>query len=100
DVHYVEDAESLMDDKNALGVLRSALWSQSQEKPPIREVTWTVSRRMARFNFTGGLIVISNENLAESSPVIRAIKTRINVLRIDFSNEEILALMKEICRKG
>lgn len=31
DIHFLEDAETLMDDRKSFGVLRSALWSQSKE---------------------------------------------------------------------
>ena len=46
------------------------------------------------------MIVISNANLAESIPEVRAIKSRVNVLRIDISAEEMKALMTRICLNG
>lgn len=100
DIHLIEDAETLLDDKKSFGVLRSALWSQCKQKPPIRDITWTAFKTTIRFQFTGGIIIISNVNLADSIPEIRAIKTRINVLGIDVSNDEIRALMKQICLDG
>ena len=100
DIHFIEDAETLLDDKKSFGVLRAALWSQSRKKPPEREITWTAFKTTIRFIFTGGIIVISNANLAEEIPEIRAIKTRINVLRLDLSAEELLALMKKLCLEG
>lgn len=99
-IHVIEDAESMMADKLAWGVLRSALWSQSKKKPPEREITWTAFKTSLRFIFTGGIIVISNENLADTIPEIRAIKTRINVTKLDVSSEEILALMLKLCNDG
>jgi hypothetical protein len=99
-VHLVEDAETLLDDKKAFGVLRSALWSQSNARPMERPVTWGAMGTDISFTFTGGIIVISNVNLAEASPEIRAIKTRIKVLTIDVTQEEIKALMKKICIGG
>jgi hypothetical protein len=100
DIHLIEDAETLMDDKKTFGVLRSALWSQSKEKPPVREITWTAHKTEIRFPFTGAIIVISNANLADEIPEVRAIKTRINVIKLDLSNEELLALQKKICLDG
>ncbi len=100
DIHLIEDAETLLDDRKAFGVLRSALWSQSKQKPPEREITWTAFRTNVRFIFTGGIIVVSNANLAEDIPEIRAIKTRINVLHLDLSKEELLAMMKNLCLQG
>src|SRR5436309_1175898 len=100
DIHFLEDAETLFDDRKAFGVLRSALWSQDKSRPMKREITWTAFKTDIRFHFYGGIIIISNSNFAEAIPEIRAIKTRINVLRIDISNDEIFALMKKICSKG
>jgi hypothetical protein len=100
DIHFIEDAETMLDDKRAWGVLRSALWSQSRKKPPEREITWTAFQVNIRFIFTGGVIIVSNSNLAESVPAIRAIKSRITVLGLDLSNNEIRALMKKICQDG
>ncbi len=100
DVHVIEDAETLLDDKKASGVLRSALHSQSTAKPSVRTITWGAFQTQIRFSFTGGIIVISNSNLAQQIPEIRAIKSRITVLHMDVSNEELLALMKRICLKG
>lgn len=100
DCHFVEDAETLLDDKKAFGLLRSALWSQSRAKPPVREITWTAFKTTIRFDFTGSLIVISNVNLADTIPEIRAIKTRIKVLGLDVTNLETRALMKKICFDG
>src|SRR6266478_5423494 len=99
-IHWIEDAESLMDDKKALGVLRSACWSQSKKRPPERMVTWTASRVRIEFMFTGGILVISNCNLADASPELRAIKTRVMVLHVDLDQAEVVALMKEICQAG
>jgi hypothetical protein len=100
DVHVVEDAETLIDDKRAWGVLRSALWSQSKAKPPERQITWTAWKVNINFIFTGGIIIISNANLCESKPELRALKSRINVLGLDVTNDEIRALMKQICIDG
>lgn len=99
-IHIVEDAETLLDDKKSFGVLRSALWSQSKKKPPEREITWTAFKTTIRFVFTGGIIIISNVNLAQTVPEIAALKTRIKVIGLDFLNEEIRALMKKICLAG
>ncbi|MEI7686562.1 MAG: hypothetical protein WCL32_16205 [Planctomycetota bacterium] len=100
DIHLIEDAETLLDDKKSFGVLRSALWSQSRKRPMEREISWQAFNTDIRFVFTGGIIVISNANLAETIPEIRAIKTRINVLRLDLTSEELLAKMKQICLAG
>ena len=66
----------------------------------VRPITWKAHQTSIDFDFTGGIIVISNVNLADTVPEIRAIKTRVNVLSVEFSADEIKALMKQICTPG
>ena len=54
-IHLIEDAEDLLTEKNAPGVLRMALWTQDRSKPPERLVTWTVSKEPITFIFTGAV---------------------------------------------
>jgi hypothetical protein len=100
DIHLIEDADTLLDDKRAWGVLRSALWSQSKKKPPRRMVTWTAFNTSLRFVFTGGIIIVGNTNIIQTRGELRALKSRISVLHLDVSNNEIRALMKQICQEG
>lgn len=99
-LHWIEDAETLLEDKKTFGVLRSACWSQSKERPAKRLVTWTAFKTRIEFIFTGSILVISNVNMADESPEIRAIKTRVKVLHVDVTNDELLAMMKQICQDG
>lgn len=101
-LHLIEDAETMMDDRKTPGVIRSACWSNTNPKarPMIRPITWGAHATGIRFDFTGGLIVISNANLATAIPEIRAMKSRIIILGMDVSAEQIKALMKKICLDG
>lgn len=99
-IHWIEDAETLLDDKKSFGVIRSACWSQSNQRPRVREITWTAFKTEIRFNFTGSILVVSNVNLIDASPEIRAIKTRVKILNMDVTNQEVFALMKQICQAG
>jgi hypothetical protein len=99
-IHVIEDAERLFKDPNALGVLRSALFSQSKKRPPERVITWNVHGHKLRFTFTGSIIVVSNANLADSTPEMRAVNTRLRVFNLDVSTAEIIARMKDMCQHG
>jgi hypothetical protein len=99
-IHLVEDAETLLDDRRAWGVLRSALWSQSRARPMVREITWTAYKTQIRFPFVGGVIIISQRNLGVNKPEVRAIKTRVGCYHIDLTSREVKALMKSICLGG
>jgi hypothetical protein len=98
-VHVIEDAETMMNDKAAVGVLRSALWGQEDGGSQERWVTWTVSRPKKEFPFTGGVIVISNRPLPDL-PELEALKTRVPTLLLEPTDNELRALMRQIAAGG
>jgi hypothetical protein len=96
-IHVLEDMERLTKDRDAQGVLRSALWAQPGHE---RAVTWTTATGgPLRFTFRGGLILISNRRLADM-PELRALATRIEVHRLDVSDPELEALMRDLAAQG
>jgi hypothetical protein len=96
-LHVLEDMERLTKDPDAQGVLRSALWAQPGHD---RVVTWTTATDgRQRFIFRGGLILISNRPLADL-PELRALATRIEVYRLEATEAELAALMREVAAKG
>jgi hypothetical protein len=52
-----------------------------------------------RFVFRGGIIFTANTPMAQL-PELRALATRITVMRLDVSEMEIEALMRDLARKG
>jgi len=98
-IHWIEDAEPLFTDKTALGILRSACWSQCDKRPPERPISW-VTAGGDSFTFTGGILAISNANLVDSSPELRAVKSRVRVLEMGLSPNEMRVLMKTACQAG
>jgi hypothetical protein len=99
-LHILEDVETLFADRNAVGVLRSALWGQ-QGKGGRQErlVVWHVARRREELLFTGGVILVANCPL-DNIPQLRALKTRIACVRHQPSHEEVAALMRKIAADG
>jgi len=96
-IHVLEDMERLTKDPDAQGVLRSALWAQPGHD---RVVTWTTATDgPVRFGFRGGLILISNRPLADL-PELRALATRIEVHRLEITDAELTALMRDLAAKG
>jgi hypothetical protein len=98
-IHVLEDMEALFDDRMAQGVLRSALWGQVKDGKPLRGVTWRSHKNDLRFQFNGGVIIISNRPLSDL-PELNAIATRINPTQLQVSDQEAGALMKHIASKG
>jgi hypothetical protein len=98
--HVLEDIESLFSDKHSFGVLRSALWGQSDRfGRQERNIVWQTAKSREEVIFTGGLILISNCPL-DDIPELRAIKTRIPCVHFVVSNEEVAAMMRQIASEG
>jgi hypothetical protein len=95
-VHVLEDMERLTDDRDAQGVLRSALWAQPDRE---REVTWTTADRESRIVFSGGLIMLANRPLADL-PELRALASRIAVHKLDLTEIEMAAHVRQVARSA
>jgi hypothetical protein len=101
-IHVLEDVEQMMSDKNAIGVLRSALWGQRRDGgrgPQERWITWTAHCKHLETLFTGGIIVISNKSLLDL-PELQALKTRILCMHLHPTDNELRALMRFIAAQG
>lgn len=96
-LHVIEDIEALVRDRNAVGVLRSALWGtrRGRDGRVERLVTWSARGACSEFVFTGGLILTSNRSIGDL-PELSALKTRVTYLHLDVSDDEILALMRRV----
>jgi hypothetical protein len=96
-VHVLEDMERLTNDRDAQCVLRSALWSQPGRD---RVVTWTTGTGgEEHFVFRGGIILLANRPLADL-PELRALATRISVMRLEVTDAELEALMRDLAASG
>jgi len=98
-VHVLEDCEALLKDRSALGVLRSALWSQGEQRHAERRVTWRSHGGDLSVGFTGGLILLCNTRL-DDIPELRAVKTRISSLQLTATHEELAAFVRRLAGKG
>ena len=101
-LHVLEDMEQLFRDSGAKGVLRSALWSQSgndARRPQERLVTWTSYKMEHSFMFTGGIIMTANRPFPPD-PELEAVKTRIAYMQLVVSDNEMIALMRDVSARG
>ncbi len=95
-VHVLEDMERIVSDRDAQGVLRSALWSQGDRD---RVVTWTTNAGEQRLTFRGGIIMLANRPLGDI-PELRALASRIAVHKLEVNDAEMSAHMRRIARQG
>ncbi len=99
-LHVLEDCEQLFRDGNACGVLRSALWGQTNtQHGQDRPVSWRTFNQKMSFTFEGGIILIGNRPL-DSIPELRAIQSRIPTLQLTATNHELAALMRSVSEEG
>jgi hypothetical protein len=95
-VHVLEDMERLTDDRDAQGVLRSAVWAQPGRD---RVVTWNTAAGQSQFIFGGGIIMLANRPLADL-PELRALASRIAVQRLDVTEAEMAAHIRRVASAG
>ena len=96
-VHLLEDMEQLYADKKAVGYLRSATWGDANMQN--RLITKTIHQKRVSFEFTGGIIILSNMPLGEIAS-LRALATRLNPAEFNPTEEEKQALMWKIAEGG
>ena len=96
-VIFLDDCDSLFRNLPALGILRSALWGQGQE----RLVTYNSSalHKASAFNFTGSIIATANV-LPRANPAFEAVLSRIDTFELDASNTEVIELMRKLAVEG
>ena len=94
---FLDDADSLYRNLPALGILRSALWGDRNE----RLVTYNSSQidLPSSFHFTGRIIFTANV-LPTKNQAFNAVLSRIDVFELDASNEEVIELMQHLAKQG
>ena len=97
--HVLAAMEQMFTERNAQGVLRSALWGQVKDGRQQRVITWNSLRTALRCHFDGGIIIVSNRPL-RSVPELNALGTRINPTQLHVTQQEAAALMRKIAGDG
>jgi hypothetical protein len=78
-------------------LIRPALDDGSDE----RWVNWETADDMASFVFTGGIIIVGNEDLSKSrSEIGEAVKSRMKPIKWELSIVEIMSVMKKMADAG
>ncbi|WP_145271412.1 hypothetical protein [Planctomycetes bacterium SV_7m_r] len=95
-IHFLEDMEPLLRDRDAAGILRSACGSV---KGGGRTITSTTARQQIRFDFTGGIIIASNESLSKHG-ILGAVASRMKPMHWMLSQDEIKAVINDAVEKG
>lgn len=97
-VLFFDDTDSMFSSMSHLGLLRSALWGQSQ-----RIVTYNSSQLPAdlpaSFEFSSRIIFAANV-IPRKNDAFKAVLSRCDQFELSASNEEIIDLMRSIAAQG
>lgn len=97
-VIVLDDVSHIFSDKKGLQILLAALGTQ-QNGQRARIIRYQRHKRVAEITFTGGIICISNLELNQS-PLLTALRSRVNYVKHDPSDEQMAALMFSVADKG
>ena len=95
---FLDDCDSLFSNLPALGILRSALWGETNEK---RLVTYNcIQLKIPSSFFFTGRIVFAINTLPMKNHAFNAVLSRVDQFELTASNEEVLDLMRELAARG
>lgn len=97
-VIVLDDVSSIFKDKVALQILLAALGTQAAGSA-CRVIKYKRKASDQRIRFTGGIIAISNLEL-HGDGVLTALKSRVNYLKYDPTDEQMEAMIREVAAKG
>lgn len=96
-IHVFEDCEKLYKTDVASSILRAACGSPRQRD---RWITYETAHETLRVNFRGGIIIVSNENLARCKGPLAAVASRFRPILWDLSAEERIAKILSLAEAG
>jgi hypothetical protein len=95
-IHVFEDCEKLYKTDVAASILRAAC---GNPKGRDRWITYETANEKIRVNFRGGVLIVSNENIARSKGPLAAVASRFRPIKWDLTLEERMALILEVARQ-
>ena len=98
EIIWLDDCDSIYNNLQILGILRSALWSQG-ERIVTYSSTQTPDGLPASFVFDSRIIFCANA-LPKRNEAFKAVLSRVDCFSLDASNEEILEQMNLLANQG
>jgi len=96
-IHLFEDCERLYKQDIAASILRAACGSPRDAE---RWMTYETAAEKRCVRFTGGIIIVSNENLKKSKGVLNAVASRFQPQEWNLVTEERIAGMLDMADQG
>jgi hypothetical protein len=95
-IHLYEDCERVMKTDLSASILRAACGSPNERS---RWVTYETARAQLRLEFTGGIIIATNENLSRLNGPLQGVASRFRPIKWDMDLQERIASVLTIARK-
>lgn len=96
-VHLFEDCEKMYKTDVSSSILRAACGSP---RARARWVTYETAHERLQVNFTGGIIIVSNEDLSRARGPLAAVASRFRPIKWDLTIEERIAKILDIATQG
>ncbi len=98
-IHWFEECEPLFKDQNAACFLRSACGAPDQTANDIRRISRAKFNCHDTIDFRGGIVVASNENLADDG-IFGAVASRFSPVEWALDHDEMIAMFRSIAVQG
>lgn len=96
-VHLFEDCEKMYKNDVCSSILRAACGSPKQRA---RVVTYETAHESHRITFTGGIIIVSNEDISKGKGPMGAVASRFKPVKWDLTVQERVARIVQIAGLG
>ena len=95
-VHLFEDCERMLKTDLAASLLRAACGSPNDRQ---RWVTYKTANEDFKINFTGGIIIATNQNLSKLNGPLQGVASRFRPIRWDMTLQERVAVILKIAEQ-
>src|SRR5258708_21035882 len=95
-IHLYEDCEKMLKTDLSASILRAACGAPNDAK---RRVTYETNNEDLKFDFTGGIVIASNQNLARTNGPLAAVASRFRPILWDMTVEERIACIVTMSRQ-
>ena len=96
-IHLFEDCEKLLKTDLTASILRAACGAPGERE---RWVTYETANEKFRVNFTGGIVIATNANLARANGPLQGVASRFRPIQWTLTLEERLAIISDIAEQG
>lgn len=96
-LHVFEDCERMLRTELSSSILRAACGTPSSGE---RWITYETAHETLRFRLTGGIVIVSNANLARHNGPMQGVASRFRPMKWELTQDEVVATILTIAREG